>query len=73
MSSLVCGAGSEPSGLLKKLQLQGAASTGPERTGSYVRTGRGAATPQMDFFSSPLEKIVDHAKDDAYPIAVYRG
>ncbi len=58
--------------LLKKLQMQGAARTGAERTGkllevqsipgglrSYVSTGSVAATQQMDFFSSLLQGMPD--------------
>src|SRR3990172_366010 len=33
--------------LFRKGQMQGAARTGAERTGSYVSTGSAAATPQM--------------------------
>ena len=38
--------------LFRNGQMQGAASTGAERTESYVSTGSAAATQQMDFFSS---------------------
>jgi hypothetical protein len=34
--------------------MQGAVRTGPERTGSYVRTGSAAATQQMAFHGQAL-------------------